>query len=105
MDFSSIVVKEAPSGMLLPQPMAAQASARATTAGAKRNLGPGNEALRDLDVPNDQIFGGVVKDAAEPSRHERFKEFGRPARSDHRIFKVWGRTHALDARAVGAIVL
>lgn len=40
LDFSSIVVKEAPSGMLLPQPMAAQASARATTAGAKRNPVP-----------------------------------------------------------------
>jgi hypothetical protein len=34
--FSSMVVNEAPSGTVTPQPMAAQVSARATTAGAKR---------------------------------------------------------------------
>lgn len=36
LDFSSIVVNDAPSGMVLPHPMAAHVSARAITAGANR---------------------------------------------------------------------
>ena len=39
-DLSSIVVNEAPSGMLAPQPMAAHVSARAITAGANRKPVP-----------------------------------------------------------------
>jgi hypothetical protein len=34
-DFSSIVVKEAPSGIVIPHPMAAQVSAKAMTAGSR----------------------------------------------------------------------
>ena len=82
---SSIVVNEAPSGMVLPQPIAAQVSASAITAGANRKPVPAMRFGVTSNVTDDEVESRVVEDAAQLAGHQRSEELGRTARPLHRI--------------------